>query len=304
MSASADVAALRAQLNGSGRNLAAVNHSGPSASDEEAFEPLAELNDLLELAVGQAITGARLIGPGGDAAVFLTLKDGTEMTFASVRDMTRPANLLAELAVSTGARPKLNQARALDAVALIRKVAVHVASMDQADQAVEWGVGFLQAAAVLDVDLYDQAERWGAFSHLKDIDPRARHRETNVSVAAASVVLRHVDGSRLVRTDWLAAHLRVIEPRVTPAQLAVQMQRVGWLRRGTHGRWKATRPGMPGQLNWAFWLVPAGWEDRGEEAAVTASYDGPVTAGINSSPARAHAPALEAVTRRNPEDER
>jgi hypothetical protein len=40
------------------------------------------------------------------------------------------------------------------------------------------------------------------------------------------------------------------------------MQRVGWVRRGRLGRIKATPVGREGQLNWSFYVVPKGWEDR------------------------------------------
>lgn len=268
----------------------------PQPSEErvaEIAEATRDLNELLELPDHKAITGARILGDGADAAIFMELADGSEMHLTA-RDMARPAALLTALAVGPGVRPKLNQARALDAVVLVKTLARHVRTMSETDQAIEWGVNFLQMADVIDVDLYDQGERWGAFSMLKDQDPRARHRETNVSIATASKVLRHRDGSRLVRTDWLVAYVRSIEPRITPAHLAILMQNAGWRRRGKEGRWKATPPGRPGQLNWAFWLVAPDWESRGE----TVVADATVTAGYVIPPARTRA-RVGAVTSRN-----
>ena len=220
----------------------------------------------------------------------MQLSDGSELRFRSLREMTQPTKLFAEVVATTGAVPKLNQQLAGEAVALLKRFARHVASMNEDDEAIEWGVNFLQAAETLDVDVDDQAERWGAFCKLEEIDPRRQHAETRQSIASASVVLRCADGSRLVRTDWFRAYVKSIETRMTPAQIATVMQNVGWIRRGSKGRWKATRRGLPGQRNMAFWLVPVDWEDRGEENA-----SGAVTPGAEYSPAPAPARACARV---------
>lgn len=261
-----------------------------NAARDNGGSPLEELGELLALpSVGLRVTGARLFGDGGDAAGFIDLSDGTELVLRSMREATRPGTLMAEVVATTGARPRLKQPQAMDAVALVRQIARRTRTLGEAEQAIEWGVSFLQLAEMIDVDLFDQHERWGAFSRLAKTDPRARNRESNLSIATASVVLRHLDGSRLVRTSWLEAHVRAIDPRVTPAALGVQMQRVGWERRGQSGRWKATRPGAPGQLNWAFWHVRHGWEDRGEALPEQNA----VTAGIKDPHAHTRARALE-----------
>lgn len=281
---------------GTARKLTAVSDTDPVA-DEDIAGRLERLLALDKLRVPLTITGAQVIGDGAEAAAFVALSDGSELRFRSLREMCQPGKLAAEVVATTGAVPKLNQQLAMLTVSLLKRYAQHVRTMSEADEAVDWAVGFLQAAEVLDVDIEDQGERWGAFNRLAEIDPRKTHRETNVSIAASSLVLRCVDGSRLVRTDWMRSHVRSIEPRVTPAQLVVLLQRIGWVRRGKKGRWKATRPGLPGQLNWSFWLVPPGWEDRGEEAQ-----GGAVTPGVLSPPAIARPPAparVGSVTSRN-----
>ncbi len=244
---------------------------------EAVDQGLDRLSDLLALpSVGLSVIGARLIGDGGDAAAYLDLSNGSELVFKSMREMVQPSRLMAEVVATTGALLKLKQPQSMEVVALVRQVARHIRTMGEADEAIEWGVGFLQAATVIDFDVTDQGERWGAFSRLATIDPRVTHRLNGVSVAAASTTLRHLDGSTLVRTDWFRAYVRSIEPRVSPAQVAIQMQRVGWVRRGREGRWLARQPLGPGQHNWAFWLVPKHWEVRGEPArAVTADEKDP-----------------------------
>ncbi|MEJ7786983.1 MAG: bifunctional DNA primase/polymerase [Solirubrobacteraceae bacterium] len=253
-----------------------------SASSDEARAQLAKLFKLHTLAEPLTIIGATIIGDGGDAAAYVQLSDGSELRFRSLREMTQATKLFAEVVATTGAVPKLNQQLAGEAVALLKRFARHIATMNDDDEAIEWGVNFLQAADTIDVDIDDQGERWAAFCKLDDVDPRRKHAETRVSIAAASVVLRCADGSRLVRTDWFRAFVKSIEARMTPAQIATMMMRVGWVRRGAKGRWKASRPGLPGQRNMAFWLVPADWEDRGEEIPPVA-----VTPGAEYSPAPA-----------------
>jgi hypothetical protein len=104
--------------------------------------------------------------------------------------------------------------------------------------------------------------RWAAFSELDRIDPRTVAWEEATSLAHASVVLVHTDGSRFVRTGWFFDYVRAQDLSAGGnADIAIRMERVGWQRRGTHGRIKATRKGFPGQLAWSFFEVPAGWED-------------------------------------------
>lgn len=220
------------------------------------------LGALLDLpSVGLFIRGARVVGRGSKASADLHLSDGTEINFESMRDVANPTRLAVEVAACTGATPRLKAPQAVQAVALIRALAEHheVVSADQL--AVEWGMTFLQAAAVLDVDLSDQAQRWDAFKRQEAVDPVARWHQDGTTIAKASVVLRDADGIRLVRTGWFRAHVRADDHTATPQEIAHRMERVGWSRPGNAGRIKATRPDLPGALAWSFYRVPSGWED-------------------------------------------
>lgn len=126
--------------------------------------------------------------------------------------------------------------------------------------ACDWGAAYLQGADVIDLDFNDQAQRWGAFSRLERHDPLGKARETGVSVAAAGIVLRHEDGTRLVRCGWFFQHVRTLDSGVGQAALATRMARVEWNRRGGSGRIKATAPSHRGTLGWNFWTVPPAWE--------------------------------------------
>ena len=224
----------------------------------EAAEQLAALLDLPS--VGVQIRRARVTGRGSRASVQIELSNDEELEFDSVRDMIRPQNLVAEVAACTGACPSLKQPQAARAVALVRALAEHTRSLTADDMAREWGIDYLQAGSVLECDMNDQAGRWAAFYHLSTINPATTQAHDGGSLAAAGVVLRHVDGVRLVRTRWFREFVRHEQDHtVSPAHVLQRMQRVGWALRGNEGRIKATRPGNPGSLVWAFYTIPVDW---------------------------------------------
>ena len=256
----------------------------------DAIEAAAQLEALLDLpALGLSIVSADIYGSGSRAAVEIRLSNGETMSFDAVREMTQPGLLAAELVACTGALPKLTKAAALKATALVRTIArTHRTTTDN-EAAVEWGVSYLQHAEVLDFDLNDQAGRWAAFSALAELEPT----RDPAGVPPPNWVLRHTDGVRLVRSSWFVAHVRNIDSAST-RDIPTRMARVGWQRRGSEGRVKATRPGLKGQLNWAFFFVPDGWEDRAGGYEVTAG--GLVNARAQNTPLS----RVEAVTGRNP----
>jgi hypothetical protein len=236
--------------------LAARNGARPDPA--AAAEQLTAILDLDS--VGVRVTGARVVGRGAYASADVFLSDGTAVTFEKLRDIGRPSTLAIEIAACTGATPKLDGARALRAVALLRSLAAHEATFTDDEIAAEWGVAYLQDAPVIDVDLDDQRERWGAFATLDRHNPLgARASGETASIAAGAPVLRHTTGVRFVRTGWFRAHVRG-EDAIASGELANRMQRVGWNRRGRHGRMKATRPDFRQTLNWGFYTVPLDWE--------------------------------------------
>lgn len=237
--------------------LAASLNGGPP-DPLSAAEELAALLDLP--AVGLSIRGARIVGRGSTASADLYLSDETEVTFETLRDVGTPARLTLQVAACTGAAPKLKQQDAIRAVVLLRAIAEHAEVYTADELAIDWGVSYLQTAEVLDVDMSDQTARWGAFTHLKDIDPESRSRAQGISLAAASVVLRHSDGTRLVRCGWFYSHARAQDIGVSAAIVAHRMERVGWVRRGAKGRIKATSPGFAETLAWSFYSVPIDWQ--------------------------------------------
>lgn len=233
----------------------------PGAPDPmTAAEQLASLLDLGS--VGLAIRRARIVGRGSRASADLYLSDGSEITFESLRDVANPTRLALEIAACTGAMPKLKAPQAIRAVALLRALAEHEATLTMDQLSVEWGTAYLQSATTMAVDLNDQASRWEAFCALERMDPIAQARAATTTVAQASVVLRDAEGVRYVRCGWFRAHVRHDDPGASPQEIAHRMRRVGWQQRGGQGRIKATRPGHTGQLLWTFYTVPPSWEDE------------------------------------------
>jgi hypothetical protein len=191
------------------------------------------------------------------------LSDGQAITFNPLR-LAMSATSLMEVVVSTvGAEPALKNENARHAVALMRKIGEIVELVDEDADATTWGIDFLAAADVLDVDVSAQAQRWAAFMRLRDHDPVAHARAAGCSIAKGSIVLRNLDSSLYVRAAWFKAHVRQAEDHlISPTQVAQRMERVGWERPGTEGRVKARRPDFPGQDVQSFYVVPPGWAER------------------------------------------
>ena len=233
----------------------------PEQDPIAAAEQLAAMLDLPS--VGLAIRGARIVGRGSRASADLYLSDGSEITFETLRDFANPTRLTLEIVACTGARPALKLPQAMAAVALLRVIAEHQETMTTDQLSNEWGTSYLQSVATRAVDMNDQAARWEAFCALERIDPVAMAHREGISVATASLVLVHTDGTRLVRCKWFRAYAKSEDASVSPQEIAHRMQRVGWHRRGTEGKVKATRPGIQGSpLIWSFYSVPKGWEER------------------------------------------
>jgi hypothetical protein len=222
-----------------------------------------ELTTLLGLdRVGLSVTGARVVGRGSRASADLYLSDGSTVTFDSLRDFANSTRLEVEIVACTGATPSLTKRKAHRATALLCELAEHQETFTADEIARDWAVSYLQAADRLDLDMDDQAARWAAFERLNRHDPWAEARERGSSLAHTAIVLVHLDGTRFVRTSWFYAYARSQDARAGGnAEIAQRMERVGWHRRGTLGRIKATRPELPGQLAWSFFDVAASWED-------------------------------------------
>lgn len=238
------------------------------------FKPLAGnaqaaakvLTDLLELpSVDMKITGARVYGKGSSASLELDVSNNETLTFATLREMMRPQTLIAEVAACTGAAPALKQVQCAHALTLARQIATVVEVDSENDIAREWGQDFLDLSEVIDLDLNNQVERWGAFEQLARREPFSRYEANHAPTAP--LVLRHLDGTRYVRTVWFERYVKTRDSSVSRTAIGPRMGRAGWERRGKHGDIKATSPALTATRTYPFWVVKSGWEGLRAAAA-------------------------------------
>lgn len=225
--------------------------------------PLQQLESLLGIqSVGRRLVRVRMFGRGAEGSADLRLDDGSTLTFPSLAIFASAAKVNLHVALSIGAEPKLKGPDAQKAAVLLYQAAEREEGLTEDDLARGWGIEYLQAADVIDVDLRDQAQRWAAFSRLAAIEPWAKARENGSSVAAAGVVLRHTDDTRLVRCGWYYSFVRTQDVGLSASKVAARMERVGWRRNGSRGAVKATAPGgLAPPLIWTFYSVPADWQE-------------------------------------------
>ena len=214
----------------------------------------------------------RLVGNGPGAAVEIDLSNGETIETERFGELWTATGLAKFITTSTGINAfGITGAEAGEACAIIRRLATARYATTICDLGCDHGVDFLSRAAVECVNVNDQAERYQAWSRLKALDPvrscdvrlveRAKAADLPATVADASVVLEHADGRRLVRCDWLFAHVKRAGEVSHPAELARRMEHAGWTRRGKRGRMKATSPGIGPPIVLPFWIVPAAWEE-------------------------------------------
>ncbi len=213
--------------------------------------------------IGATVVDVQMFGRGPSASVDLQLSGDLKLTIG-FGDITKPPALTTHLASIGIARTFTGKDAALVG-ALISRLARHHETESEDSVAREWGCEFLRLAAIGEVNLDDQAERWRAFSALEHRNPASDCGEDRSAHALASVSVVLVDpgtGVRLVRCGWFLSYVRrEVGGMYSPASLGTQMERVGWQRSGSEGRIKATCPGAPRSLNWRFYTVPQGWDE-------------------------------------------
>lgn len=209
--------------------------------------------------VNRRVDLVRLYGRGSEAAAHIVLDDGERIVLRPLAKFGSAVKLIHEVALQAGAAPALKGPDVTRIMVLLRLVGEQLAAFESDDQAREWAAEYLRAAPVQAVDMTDQVSRWQAFEVLDRIRP---WREDVASVAGGTLVLEDVKtGIRYVRAEWLRAFARSKSSTGEAATAVAAMTSLGWSRPGREGRVKATAPGRPGTLQWAFFTVPAGWED-------------------------------------------
>ncbi len=102
------------------------------------------------------------------------------------------------------------------------------------------------------------------FSELNAKNPAGDAREEGVPIVRANVLLVDSNGARLVRCGWFLAYVRE-STYISPRELAHRMERVGWTRRGTTGRIKASAPKREATLAWSFYIVAGDWGESDDD---------------------------------------
>lgn len=231
--------------------------SGPPEAMREELSRLLGLDE-----IDRVLVDVRMFGRGPAASVDVELSGDTRLTFERFGDITKPPMLTAYLA-SVGVARTFKGAEAAMSGALISRLAEHHESANADEVAREWASEFLRLAPVQEIKLDDQADRWRAFASLQGLNPDAGEDRTAFSLAQASVVLLDTtSGVRLVRCGWFLAYVRRESGTYNAATLDTQMARVGWQRSGGEGKVKATAPDGHRTLNWRFYIVPKGWDER------------------------------------------
>jgi hypothetical protein len=223
----------------------------------EAIASVDELTGLLGLdAIGKRIDTVKVFGRGSRAAARILLDNGERIVLDPLGAFSAGIKMTVELALQVGASPALKVPEVTRIMVLLYHLADHVQELEDEDRAWDHGVSYLRAAPVEGVRMGDQASRWEAFSLLANRTPQPP------SAAARGLVLVDVDtGDRYVRAQWFGLHVREVAG-VGDADKALRlMPALGWAKPGSEGRVKATRPGFRDTLQWAFFIVPTGWED-------------------------------------------
>ena len=204
-----------------------------------------ELTELLGLdAVGKRIDTIRVFGRGTSAKVCIFLDDGERLVLDPVGKFATSTKLASELALTTGASPKLNFEKVTRAFVLIKQMGQHHENIEQEDRAWELGAEYLRTTAVGEVVMGDQKSRWKAFVALD--------RSTT-----GIVLIDQDSGIRFVRVRWFD---RFVREKTGSAELLREMGSLGWRKRGIEGQIKATEPGFNNTLKFRFFEIPQGWE--------------------------------------------
>lgn len=234
---------------------------GPNPTDPAALRAWLTASLGLQEA-GLEVRAAEIFGRGPSAAVDVLLSGDRKITFERFGDISSPSRLSAHLVTMVGICRKFNSEQAGRVTAAIFHLGHHQAERCADEAAQEWGCEYLRFAHPLDVDLSDQADRWRAFSELKQLDPvrDAGLDRSAYAVAAAARVLVDRAGQRLVRSGWFQSYVRrEVGGVYSSVALNTQMLRVGWERPNGEGRIKATSPADGRALGWSFFSVPEAW---------------------------------------------
>jgi hypothetical protein len=240
--------------------MAELNNGQKPAEDLPAW-----LTSALGLdAVGRTVVGAIVFGRGTTARVDVLLSGDEKLIFERFGDIAKPSSLAANLVTQVGVVKTFKGTEAAHVAAALFRLAKHHRESTADDAAREWAIEHLRLAPVIELDLGDQADRWRAFSELARMNPArdgAEDRSAHTYAQVSTVLVDRDTTLRLVRTGWFHGYVRrEVGGLYSPGALIAQMEAVGWNRRNSEGRVKATSPTDGRSLSFKFYDVEAGWE--------------------------------------------
>lgn len=219
---------------------------------------LAECLQVAEAGIG--VTGVELYGVGPQARVEVHLTDGSALACDRFGELMQAAKLNALVTTTIGYGTSIKGPQAVQACALIRKLAEVHRAQGEHETTLDWASDFLAHATERKVKLGDQVDRFRAFAMVDAQDPVRNAMRTGASVASDSIVLRDEAGRRYVHCGWILQHVRRSWQPIAAAELAMRLEKVGWTRPGQRGRMKATAVGRKVTIVLPLWQVPSGWE--------------------------------------------
>jgi hypothetical protein len=199
------------------------------------------------------------------ASAHIYVDNGKAIKLDQLSRFTTTTKLASELALQVGAerKPPLKAMDVTRFLRLLHDLAEHHQTLESDDKALDYALTYLDAAVLREVRMSDQVERWRAFDELRT-DPVSGAFRDGTSIAEHSTVLVDTDsGERLVRCSWFAAFLRQQGGAGIVEEITRALQRLGWRKSGREGKVKATAPGRPATLIWAFWIVDPDWPEGG-----------------------------------------
>src|SRR5215211_3136698 len=145
-----------------GRDLIAESGGGGADARGASLRPalratLSRATPLLDLpSVDVGVTSARIVGHGLKASADIFFSNCETVTFDSLRDILNPTVLKGEITLATGAMPKVTVETGQRILALLRRMAERQQALTDDEDAIEWGVTYLQSARPEECDMADR----------------------------------------------------------------------------------------------------------------------------------------------------
>lgn len=234
---------------------------GREGAEQDARDQLAEILALKTLALG--VKKVVRYGRDSKARVEIHVTDGSVLELDPIGAYSAAAKFNLEVAIQIGAEPTLKPKDMTRIGTLIRTAGELCDAVTLDERALDCGLSFLQESKTRSVDMSDQKDRFHAFVDLAAKNPVLVSGKDDTSIASESIVLEDAKtGLRYLRVQWFHAHAKAQHAPGAAEDIVRRMRHLGWAKSGKDGRIKATPPGGGTSLQWGFFVIPEGWENR------------------------------------------